>query len=297
MKENLRNKQDFIVRLQTNYPSLRKSERKIADYLQKHANQRLDVSITEFAKLLKVSEATISRFCRAVGFQGFQDLKISLATSLSSAENFKNIPVDIDETDSIAEVGKKLSGTLSGAINETQRNLNMNNIHTAVDVIVDTKRVMLYGIGGAAAVLKAANHLFVKAGIKCTRYEDGYMQTVTASLMEKDYVALGVSNTGLSMTVVNALKIASENGATTICITSNPKSPIAQVSKICLLTVPTTRDIPLYGDFLEARISQLYIIDLLYLGIIFKLGDIAKRNLKKTTEALKTHYNPILSPI
>jgi RpiR family carbohydrate utilization transcriptional regulator len=117
------------------------------------------------------------------------------------------------------------------------------------------------------------------------------MQTVTASMIEADWVAFGVSNTGLSMMVVNALKLASENGATTICITSVPDSPIAQVSKICLLTAPTKRDVPLYGDFLEARMSQLYIIDLLYLGILFRLGDVAKTNLKKNTSALTTYYN------
>jgi RpiR family transcriptional regulator, carbohydrate utilization regulator len=294
--ENYLQDDDFLVRLQTSYASLRKSERKIADYLQKNANQRLDVSITEFAKLLEVSEATVSRFCRAVGFQGFQDLKLTLASSISSFESFKNIPVDIDETDSLAEVGKKLSDTLAGAIIETQRHLDMDRINAVVDAIVETRKVILYGIGGAAAVLKAANHLFVKAGIECVRYEDGYMQTVSASMIEEDCVAVGVSNTGLSLTVVNALKLASENGAMTVCITSRPDSPIAQVADICLLTLPHRTDVPLYGDFIGARISQLYIIDFLYLGIIFKLGDIAKQNLKKNTNALKEYYHPIFIP-
>jgi len=178
MENYLQNDDDFIVRLQTSYASLRKSERKIADYLQKNANQRLDVSITEFAKQIKVSEATISRFCRAVGFDGFQDLKLSLAESLRGAEEFKNIPVNIDASDSLAEVGKKLADALTGMLVETQRSLDINQINAAVDAIVEARQVMLYGIGGAAAVLKAANHLFVKAGIQCARYEDGYMQRI-----------------------------------------------------------------------------------------------------------------------
>jgi RpiR family carbohydrate utilization transcriptional regulator len=140
MEKRAYNQDDFSVRLQTCYSSLRKSERKIADYLQQHSHQRLDVSITEFAKLLNVSEAPVSRFCRAVGFQGFQDLKLSLATSLSSTEEFKNIPIEIDETDSIAEVGKKLSNTLSGAIAETQRHLNMGAMNAAVEVLAQTNR-------------------------------------------------------------------------------------------------------------------------------------------------------------
>ena len=63
---------DFIRHLQANYSILRKSEKKIADYLQQDAQERLDFSITELAKRLQVSETTISRFCRAIGLRGFR---------------------------------------------------------------------------------------------------------------------------------------------------------------------------------------------------------------------------------
>ena len=283
----------FVGRVQKSYSTLRRSEKKIADYLQKNSPQRLDVSITELAKLLDLSEATISRFCRSLGYRGFQDLKLSLATDFSTIEGFQNIPVDIMEADPPAVVGKKLSDTLSNSIVETQRTLNMDDVNAAVDEITKANRVELYGVGGASAVASEANHLFLKAGINCVAYNDGYMQTVTASMLGKDCVAIGVSHTGLSMDVVNALKIASDNGAVTISITSNRESPLARVSKICLCTPPRSKDIPLYGDFMEARVSQLYIIDLLYLGIIFRLGESSKRSLKRSTNALETYYNPI----
>jgi len=284
---------DFVTRVQQAYGSLRRSEKKIADYLRKNSGWRLDVSITELAKRLEVSEATVSRFCRSLGYRGFQDLKLSLATDLHSVDEFQNIPMDIVETDGPAVVGKKLSDTLSNAIVETHRNLDMDRVNTAVDEIAKAKRVELYGVGGAYAVAIEANHLFLKAGVNCVAYSDGYMQTVTASMLEKNCVAVGLSHTGLSMDVVNALKIASESGAVTIGITSSRASPLARVSDICLCTPPRSRDIPLYGDFMEARVSQLYVIDLLYLGIIFKLGKISKRSLKKSTDALEAYYNPI----
>lgn len=293
MEKISHNPYSFVDRVRESYPTLRRSEKKIADYLRNNSLQRLDVSITEFAKLLDVSEATISRFCRTLGYRGFQDLKLSLATDRSAVGGFRNIPVDIVETDPPAVVGKKLSDTLANAIVETQRSLDMDRVDAAVDEIVQAKRVELYGVGGAYAVASEANHLFLKAGINCVAYRDGYMQTVTASLLGKGCVAIGVSHTGLSMDVVNALKIASDNGAVTISITSNGESPLARVSKICLCTPPRGKDIPLYGDFMEARVSQLYIIDLLYLGIIFRLGEISKKSLERSTNALETYYNPI----
>ena len=292
-EENLQNGDDFILRLQTRYASLRKSEKKIADYLQQNSQYRLDMSITEFAKILDVSEATVSRFCRAVGFRGFQDLKLSLATSINAAEEFQNIPQDIHQTDSTAEIGKKLADTLSIAIGETQRSLGMSDIDTAVDALVQARQIMLYGIGGSSIIVYAAHHLFAKAGLSCGVYADGYMQTVTASMMNSEGVALGVSNTGMSKHVVDALEIAASKGATTIGITSNRNSALARASTICLVTPPGNRDIPLYGGSIEAKVCQLYILDLLYLGVLFKLGNISKKNLKETASALRTYYNPI----
>ena len=283
---------DIIIRLQKSYSSLRKSEKKIADYLQQHAYQRLDMSITEFAKLLEVSETTVSRFCRTIGYQGFQDLKLSLAASLNIVEEFQNIPADIHETDSTPEVGKKLSDAFSSAITETQRSLNIETIETAVDAIVKARQVMLYGIGGSSVIVIAAHHLFVKAGINCAVYIDGYMQTVTASVVDEESVVIGVSTSGVSKHVVDAVNIASEKGAITIGMTSNLESPLAKVSQICLFNPGGDRNVPLYGDFMEAKMSQLYIMNLLYLRILFRLGDVSKHNLKETADRLNTYYNP-----
>ena len=293
MKKNTIMMNDVILRLQTQYSSLRKSEKKIADYLQQNSQQRLDMSITELAKLLEVSETTVSRFCRVIGYQGFQDFKLSLAASLSSDEEFQNIPTDIHEGDTTPEIGKKLSDTLSNAIAETQRSLNTDNIEAAVDAFVHAKQIGLYGIGGSSIIVYAAHHLFAKAGLSCGVYVDGYMQTVTASMMSVESVALGVSNTGMSKHVVDALNIAASKGAITIGITSNRDSALAQASKICLVTPPGGRDVPLYGGSIEAKVCQLYILDLLYLGILFKLGNITKKNLIETAHALRTYYNPI----
>ncbi len=70
---------DLVQRIQERYTSLRKSERVVADYLRDHAGTRMSMSITELAQILGISEATISRVSRALGYSGFPDLKLSLA--------------------------------------------------------------------------------------------------------------------------------------------------------------------------------------------------------------------------
>ena len=292
-KEGSRHSDDFIFRLQSYYPSLTKSEKKVADFFLQAPQSRLDMPITIFAKTLGISVASVSRFCKAVGFDGFQDLKLSMAMSLNAAEGFKNIPADINETDSLLEIMKKLADTLSNAISETQITLNHEDIGKAINAIIHAKQIMVYGIGGSSIIAYAAHHLFAKAGLKCGVYTDGYMQTVTASLMCEEDVAIGISNTGISKHVVDALNIASDKGAKTISITSNRDSPLAHSSEICLTTPSGRRNVPLYGGVIEAKVCQLYVLDILYLGIVFKLGEHSKKNLQETTNALRKYYNPI----
>ena len=284
---------NFVQHLQSNYSTLRKSEKKIADYLQQHAQERLDFSITELAKRLKVSETTVSRFCRVIGLQGFQDLKLSMAASSSPVDEFKNIPPTIHEGDATPEIGRKLSESLSGSIAKTQQSLNVEDMDKAIDAITRAGQIYIYGIGGSAIIAQAAHHLFTKAGLNCVIYADGYMQAVSASMTKPKMVAFGVSNTGITKHVVDAVKIAGKNGATTIGLTSDRESVLARTVEICLATPLEYRDTPLYGGAIDAKVCQLYLVDLLYLGVLFKLGRPLKHNLQATAAALRTYYNPI----
>ena len=166
-KNFLVNMNNFIQHLQTHYSILRKSEKKIADYLQQHSQERLDSSITELAKRLKVSETTVSRFCRAIGLQGFQDLKLSMAASTSPVDEFKNIPPAIHEGDPMPEIGRKLSESMSGSIAKTQQSLNVGDMDNAISAIARARQIYIYGIGGSTIIAHAAHHLFTKAGLNC----------------------------------------------------------------------------------------------------------------------------------
>jgi DNA-binding MurR/RpiR family transcriptional regulator len=288
---------NFIQLLQANYSNLRKSEKKIADYLQQHSQERLDVSITELARRLKVSETTVSRFCRVIGLRGYQDLKLSMAASLNTVDDFKNIPPTIREGDSTPEIARKLSESLAGSIAKTQQNLDIENMDNAIDAIARAKQIYLYGIGGSAVIALAAHHLFTKAGLNCVVYTDGYMQTVSASMLKPKMVVLAVSNTGITKHVVDAAKIAAKKGAITIGMTCDRKSALSRASKICLTTPVEHMDTPLYGGAIDAKVCQLYLVDLLYLGVLFKRGKSLKRNLNTTAYALSTYYNPIEGPL
>lgn len=282
---------DLVQRVQDRYATLRKSERIVADYLRSHAGTRMNMSITELAQVLGLSEATISRVSRALGYSGFSDLKMSLAEGAVTRSGYVNIPADFEQTDTVIMASTKLANLLAASIQGTQRMLDTARVDRCVAAIRRARKVVLVGVGGAAAICDEAAHLFIKAGLDAISCNDHYTQVVLAANLGPEDVMLGISHTGMTMGIASALKLAHEKGAQTIAITSDPASPVARAAMETLITWSSdTPSVPLYGDFLEGRISQLYLVDLLYISLLFEEGRSREANLRNTALALQRYY-------
>jgi RpiR family transcriptional regulator, carbohydrate utilization regulator len=292
-------RRSILERIQHNYGSLRKSERIVADYLRDHANSRLDSSITELARSLGVSEATISRVSRALGYAGYSDLKLSMAEGMRGdiKNNFANLPVEIDENDTLIRTSAKLASLLISGIERTQRKLDADSLERAVEALHNARKIVFVGVGGGAAICDEAAHMFLKAGFDASSYSDGYTQTIISAKLTSSDVMVGISHTGTTLTVAEAMRLASEKGATTIAITSDAASDVALAGRVCLTTWGASQKaVPLYGDFLEGRLSQLFLIDLLYVGVLFRSGGTTAENLQLTGAALEKHYQRLAKP-
>jgi RpiR family carbohydrate utilization transcriptional regulator len=284
----------LLERIDTRYDILRKSERIVADHLRQLAGTRIDQSITELGKTIGVSEATISRVSRALGYTGFQDMKLSMAEGAGSRSNFANIPIEIDESDSLIQTSSNLANLLSVCLQGTQRMLDGGQIEAVVAAFLAAEKIVFVGVGGAAAICQEAAHMFSKAGLDAIAYSDGYSQIIAAANLGSTSVMVGVSHTGTTQTVADALTVARENKCVTIAIISDPETAVGQAAEIALVTWNAgTPSVPLYGDFIEGRISQLFLIDLLYLGVLFKAGPKTSHHLSVTASALERYYNRV----
>lgn len=281
---------DLIQRIQNYYSELRPAERKVADYLRSNIGIRIDSSITEFSRTLGVSEATISRVSRALGYDGFPNLKLSIAQESNRESNYDNLPSGLEDGDTMITLSEKLSLTLSTSIRDTHRMLDADRLEKAVQAVANASMTLFVGVGGAASVCDEAVHMFLKVGIDSQSYSDGYTQITAAATMTPQRTMVGISHTGQTETVASALTLARSRGSKTIAITSNPNSDVAKAAEIQLITSHQNTPQPLYGDFLEGRICQLYLIELLYLGLMFHSGQKPRDNLKATGMALERYY-------
>ena len=269
-----------LLQVKVLYDKMGRAEKKIADWILSHPGDLIPLSICELAEECNCSEATIVRFARRLGCSVYQELKISIARD----EGKKNVDDTVKKGDSCFEIFEKVSNDIYCSLEKTKGALKKEEIEKAANAIANAEIVSIYGLGNSAAVAIDAQHKFLRAGCNAFAYSDNHMQAINASHLKKGDVAIGVSHSGSSKDVVEALKIARDNGATTICLTNEGKSPILKQSDIVLFTASNETRHSILG--LNSRIAQLAIIDALYLYLVCQKDDLALKAIEDTERAL-----------
>ena len=214
------------------YNEMGKAEKRIADWLAAHPGEIIPLSIVELAQRCKCSEATIVRFAKRLGFSGYQGLKISLAQEHGT----KIVNDDVTGNETCYEIYEKICNDIYMSLEKTKKSLNEKQIDLAAKTILAANRIVIFGLGNSASVATDAAHKFLRAGCGAVAYTDNHMQAIAASQLKEGDAAIGISHSGSSIDIVEALKIAKQNKASVICITSKGKSPVTKTADIILQT-------------------------------------------------------------
>ena len=262
------------------YNEMGRAEKKIADWILANPGGLIPLSISELADKCNCSEATIVRFARRLGFDGYQALKISLARE----DNPRDISESISPSDSCFEVFCKVCNDIYCSLERTRKVLKGDQLALAAGYILRADRIITLGLGNSASVAVDMSHKFLRAGCSAVAYTDNHMQAIAASHLTPRDVAIGISHSGSSRDIVDALRIAKERGATTICLTNYGKSPILKYSDVVLQTISDETQYSILA--LNSRIAQLAIVDALYFYIVFNKGEAATAAIAATEKAL-----------
>ena len=257
----------LIAKVKSRFQDLTEVEKRVADFIMKEPEKVLYMTVSELASASKVSDASIIRFARDLGFDSFQQLKIALAKEREEAEiNEKDITISKD--DSAKEIAEKTKLSCIKAIDDTNSIVDVKKLEDAARAISGAKRVEVYGVGTSAAVAMVIQYKLIRLGISCKAYDDPHIQAMSASTMNFGDVVIGVSHTGSTKDTVDSLKIAKEHGAFVISITDHPKSPIAKYSDIVLETF--SRETPVKSGAGRSIVAQIFLIETL-VGLLYSL--------------------------
>lgn len=274
--------ESILLKIKSLYSVMGNSERKIADWITVNFQEIIGLSINELASRCGCGEATIVRFSRRLGLSGYQELKLKIAQE--SANTAAGGVLGIEESDHCYDIFTKRIHDIAVALENTKSVLDPDSIEKAATVIKDARRIVIFGLGNSASIAVDAQHKFLRAGLDAIAYCDNHMQAIAASHLHKGDVAIGVSHSGASIDVVDALKTARETGATTICITNFGESPINEHSDIILNTRSDETKYSILA--MSSRIAQLAIFDAIYTYIVMHSNKAAVRAIKDAETAL-----------
>lgn len=277
------NSPNYLTRIRAISSQLSEKEKLIANLIMEQPEKIIHSTISEIAEDLGIADATVFRFCKRIGFKGYQAMKISLASEIVSP--IKEIHEAINENDDEATITQKVFNANIRTLNDTIQMLDMNQLTAAVSALTSARKIDFYGLGGSGAIAMDAHHKFLRSGKPSTCYTDSHLQIISASQLTKDDVAVCISHSGNSRDIIETLEVAKENGATTICITHFAQSPLAKNADITLLTV--SEETEYRSEALASRLAQLSIIDALYVNVSVKLNEQIKTTIQKLRKAVK----------
>ncbi len=267
-----------ILKAQLLYNDMGKSERKIADWIIAHPGDELPMTISELAALSESSEATIVRFAKRLGFAGYGELKISVARELKQ----KVISPTLTENDSCFEILEKIVGDAYFSLERTKKTIAPESIAAAADLIANARKTVVIGLGSSGSVAQDAANKFLRAGYEAYSYGDTHMQMIAVSRMDERDVLIGVSQSGASKDIVEAMKLAKNRGIPTVCITGTERSPITKQSGVVLLT--DTEETKHSSLAISSHFSRLVVIDALCYYLIYRNEKAAKPSFEEENE-------------
>ncbi len=271
---------------------------KIADVVTEHPAAPVELTITELADRAGTSPATVTRFCRALGFDGYTQFRVGVASEIGRGDADESWHVDIGQEFAPDDEPGKVLQTLVAlhveSLESTAERLDIDHVLRVADAIANSRHVDIYGVGGSGVIAREFQGRLYRIGVSAHAWSDVHDGLTSAVLQNADSVAIGISSTGRTEETVQMLSQAGASGAFTVAITHDAESWLAGLADVSLATAAPTRY--LRPDDLSVKHSQLLVLDLLYLLVAQQMFVPASTHLAASAMAVSAHRRPVRSP-
>lgn len=245
---------------------LSKSERRVGLAVVQSPELVVNQNITYLSRLARVSEPTVVRFCRSMGFDGWHEFKLRLAQNLAVHLSDDSQPQAADLTKDLCQ---KICNRSVNALLDLRQSIDPVKIDQAIDLLSSARRIEIYGHGTSSHVAADAQHKFFRTGVPSVAYSDPYVHSISAALLTTDDAVLTISQHGSNTMLLRSVKLAREAGAEVIVIAPS-NSSLAQFATVMLaVDLPGNND--LYTP-ITARLAHLVLVDILAVGLAIRQG-------------------------
>jgi DNA-binding MurR/RpiR family transcriptional regulator len=285
----------ILDRIKTYQSQMPVSMAKIATVLLDNPRAPLELSITDLAESAGTSAASVTRFCRMIGYSGYSALRVGIAEDVgrggAQAAWIADIGRSFGSNDPPEEIERALLNSHVLSLQTTVGLLDLPTASRVAAAIVKSRHVDVYGVGGSALTALEVEARLYRIGINVHPWSEVHNGLTSAAILDHRCVAIGISNTGRTDETIQMLTVARDAGAHTVAITGNPESPLAKVAQDVLIAA--SPDGYLQPADLSARHCQLFVVDLLYLLVAQSNFDRTTRFLAASAAAVAPRRRPM----
>lgn len=243
----------------------------VATFIQANTDALKNMSIQSLAKLNQVSTSTILRLCNKLGYSGFSDFKIDLISSLPRKLNTDVLQDDINLNDSLQDVNNKVQSMEKSSIDETHSMINLESLNKAIDLIIDSNKIIIFGASSSGLVGKELEYQLIKIKKDVSCHFDSHIQKSIANNLDGNDLIIIISHSGETPECIDLLKLAQKNNVRSIAITKMGQSQVSSLAEVILHTTSTehvSRLIPI-----RSKISQISVINMLVTNLFIRKYD------------------------
>ena len=252
----------LLRHIKNTLPDLRKSEKIVGEFILADPKSIITMKTAEASSAMGISEPTLIRFCKALGFTGYQELKINLSQQLAADDYF--VMYEIDQNDTIHELCEKVFDTTISEILNVRSQIDQNVLSDAIEILANAGRVEFYAFGGSAPVAMDGQHKFFRLKIPSSYISDPHIQFMSANSLGKDDVVVVISQSGTTSALIDSVKIVSKSGVKVIGIMPG-NTPLASICDYPL--VINIGDNNRISKPHTSRIAYTAVIDVLTMGV------------------------------
>ena len=252
----------LLRHIKNTLPDLRKSEKIVGEFILGDPKSIITMKTAEASSAMGISEPTLIRFCKALGFTGYQELKINLSQQLAADDYF--VMYEIDQNDTIHELCEKVFDTTISEILNVRSQIDQNVLSDASEILANAGRVEFYAFGGSAPVAMDGQHKFFRLKIPSSYISDPHIQFMSANSLGKDDVVVVISQSGTTSALIDSVKIVRKSGVKVIGIMPG-NTPLASICDYPL--VINIGDNNRISKPHTSRIAYTAVIDVLTMGV------------------------------
>ncbi|MGU3409337.1 MurR/RpiR family transcriptional regulator [Microbacterium sp. M1A1_1b] len=281
---------DAFALVRTQSATMPTGMRAIAQAVLANPKDSANGSAADLASRADVSAATVSRFARHLGFASYAELQRSMTRAVERGiHDHGEIHAGVGVDDDVATVIAKVTEDVRAVMTDTRAALDPASLEQAAAAVQHARRVVMYGVGASGIVARDLHLKLERIGIASSIADDPHNALTLASVIDERDVVVLVSHSGTTSEVLDVAAEAERHGSTVIAITGHRGTALTRAADHVLLGVAGAES-DLRPAAMGSRMSQLAIVDTLFIVVAQRTDDRSRPLLARSRAAVRTHH-------